>query len=193
MKYILSTLLLIVVLLGIILNYFNLFDPVTFVEQENKRYILAYEKHKGSYSTVGDKILTIATKLSSHNFGCTTKFGIYWDNPQEVEESELRSLVGCVVPVTDSLEITTLAESFDLADYKPVPSVIAQFPYKSDLSILFGILKVYPPLTEFLIEKGYSHGPIMELYNKADGYIQYVSPQKADRAFYDALLGIFEK
>ncbi len=192
MKFILATIVIIGLLLSFTLYQYGLFTPINFVEKNSNKLILVYEKHTGSYKDVGEKMEKIALQLAADSIPFSKRFGIYYDNPREVAETDLRSLVGCVINQVDSATLSQLGEKYDLAEYKAVPSVIAQFPFKGNLSILFGILKVYPSLTDFLNEKEYSHGPIMELYDHTNKTISYITPQKADKIFYDALLGLYE-
>jgi len=192
MKYILSTLALIVALLILGLYNYGLFHTVTFEAQENKPYILVYEKYVGPYKNVGFLMEKIAQELTADSIPFTKRFGIYYDNPREVPEAELRSLVGCALEGVDSMTLVSLAEKYDLAEYPATPSVITEFPFNGQVSILIGILKVYSPLTDYLNEKEFSHGPIMELYDEPNKVITYITPQKADKIFYDALLGIYE-
>ncbi|MFW6222251.1 MAG: hypothetical protein ACOC3T_01430, partial [Bacteroidota bacterium] len=52
--------------------------------------------------------------------------------------------------------------------------IVAEFPFKGKLSIIFGIMKVYPSIEKFVKKKGYSNdGAVMEIYDVPNKKILY--------------------
>ena len=54
-------------------------------------------------------------------------------------------------------------------------AVVAEFPYTSKMSIIFGALRVYPLLNKYIEDNGLQKGPVIEIYDLANGKIQYIS------------------
>jgi len=136
---------------------------------------LVYRDLKGSYSQTGDEInkinydLKILFKIES-----VRGFGIYFDNPHNVEDSKLRSEAGCILENADTTQISGVKEKFNIKVFPVKNYITAEFPFKGKMSIMIGVMKVYPSLMKFAKENGYSEvGPIMEIYDMPDNKIIY--------------------
>ncbi|MDP4239191.1 MAG: hypothetical protein Q8904_06950, partial [Bacteroidota bacterium] len=102
------------------------------------------------------------------------QFGIYFDNPQKVEQSKLRSEVGCILENADTSKVFWLKARFNIKTYPVKRYITAEFPFKGRMSILIGILKIYPALTKYAKKNGYGEtGPIMEIYDMPNNKILY--------------------
>ena len=82
----------------IVLARYGLFSSVSISEKNVGPYSLVYKTHIGDYKSVGPIIGELYYDLKNNYSIETTKgFGLYYDNPQEVDKAKLRSIVGCIV------------------------------------------------------------------------------------------------
>ncbi len=112
-----------------------------------------------------------------NNFGieCAVGFGIYYDNPQEVAVEKLRSEVGCILPESQLARVNEIQVSPTLKIKRNpvVKNIIGTFPYRNKISYVFGVMKVYPKISRYVKEHNYQPAPSMELYDQANGRIEY--------------------
>ena len=119
----------------------------------------------------------------------TTKgFGLYYDNPREVDKDKLRSIVGCIVEGKSVKDLKVVSEKYGVKEYPASQSVYTEFPFKGKMSILVGVFRVYPKLTAYIKEKGYANTPMMELYDQPNGKIEYISSVNLPSTFFDSLI-----
>jgi len=143
------------------------FKKVQFSVQEAGGEVLAYESHTGDYKNVGkimDKMYYAL--LNEEKVECFRGFGIYYDNPQQVEKSKLRSDVGNILenPTPELLE--KLEKKYNIKTLDRQKFVVAEFPYKNQMSVVMGIMKVYPALTRYCKEnQNNENGFVMEIYD----------------------------
>ena len=101
-------------------------------------------------------------------------FGIYYDNPQKVEKAKLRSDIGCILEDKDSLKIAELSTKYNIKTCTQGKYIVAEFPYKAQISIIIGIMRVYPALAKHIQKNGYNeNSPIMEIYDIPNKKIVY--------------------
>ncbi len=113
--------------------------------------------------------------LNDLNIATTKGVGIYYDNPQQVETSKLRSEIGCFLdsPV-DSIQMAKISEKFRIKEIAKGQYLTTEFPNKGMLSIIVGIIKVYPAMTKFMEENGYKdQSPVTEIYDEPTKTIIY--------------------
>jgi len=165
-----------VIILLIVLSRYGLFASVNISEKNVGPYLLVYEKHIGDYKNVGPVMDKLYYNLKD-NYGMeTTKgFGLYYDNPQEVDKDKLRSIVGCIIEGKSIDDLKKVSEKYSVKEYPSSKSVVAQFPFKGKMSIIMGVFKVYPKLNKYIKEKNYDKTPIMELYDQPNERIEYIS------------------
>ncbi|MCG8696974.1 MAG: GyrI-like domain-containing protein [Bacteroidales bacterium] len=100
--------------------------------------------------------------------------GIYYDNPKKVEKSKLRCDAGCIVESKDLSKISELEGVYDVKELPKQEYVTASFPYKNKMSIIFGIMKVYPALKKYAIKNNLDEdGPVIEIYDVPNKRIVY--------------------
>ena len=176
-------------ILGFFLARNGLFANVEITEKNTGPYLMVYTKHIGDYKNVGLIMDAMYNDLKD-NFGITTTrgFGLYYDKPKEVPAEELRSVVGCLVDDKTIEALTEVGSKYQVATYPASLSVVAEFPFKGQLSIVLGLFKVYPKLAAYLTEKNAPKVPIMELYDQPSGKIEYIaSTQLPDSIFTEFL------
>lgn len=155
--------------------YWGAFKSIKFSVVEQGGETLVYEEMTGDYRQSGvimDRVYY--SLLNDYKIETFKGFGIYYDNPQKVETSKLRSEVGCIIEESDIHRLNELEGKFKIKTYPKGKYIVAEFPYKGKLSVIFGIMKVYPALNKFVKEKGYDEeGAIMEIYDTPGKKIVY--------------------
>lgn len=165
----------ILVLIAIFVAYYGEFTKVDCRIEEQGGETLAYKEMKGDYSKSGKLMDQIYyALLNDHGIETYKGFGIYYDNPQETEKSNLRSDVGCIVEEKDHSKIDQLEEQFKIKTHPQKSYIVTEFPYKGKMSVLFGMMKVYPALNTFVEKNGYDKdGAVMEIYDVPNKKIVY--------------------
>jgi DNA gyrase inhibitor GyrI len=157
----------IIVALLIYLGYLGAFSTVTVTEKPLDSFWMVYGKHIGEYKDVGPVMDGIYHDLKDNYSITTTKgVGLYYDNPQEVPKEKCRSIAGCILEERDASRIDELKKKYMVREYPASNCVVAEFPFKTKMSIIVGIIKVYPALGNYVEEKGYTMGPSLEIYDK---------------------------
>jgi len=158
----------IIILIGLVLilaGYFGAFK---------KTLWLVYEKFTGSYQNTGPVMDELYYRLLNDDSIETFKgFGIYYDNPREVKPDECRSIVGSILEENDYTRIDELKNKYNVMEIAESKGLSTQFPYKGKLSIMMGIMKVYPEINKKIESLGIESKPIMEIYNIPEKMIHY--------------------
>ncbi len=180
---------LVVTVLLIYLSRYGLFASVNITEKSIGPYLLVYEKHVGDYKNVGPIMDKLYYDLKdNYNIETTKGFGLYYDNPQDVDKDKLRSIVGCIVESKSVKELNILGNKYGVKEFPSSESVVAEFPYKGKISIILGIFKVYPKLSKYINEHKYAQTPIMELYDQPNEKIEYISAIDLPKELFDDFL-----
>ena len=174
MKVVLIIFATLVVLLIVMYAYYGGFRKISFRIEPQGGETIVYKSVTGDYSQtpkVSDKIYY--TLLNEEKVATTKGIGIYFDNPKKVDKNKLRSEIGCIVENVDSVTLKSLAEKYQVKTLPQSDYVVTEFPFKGKLSVLFGIMKVYPELNKYDREHGYTEGPITEIYDVPNKRITY--------------------
>jgi len=165
---------LIVITVMIYANY-NGFSHVRFQIKKEGGETLLYREVTGPYNQTGDALIKIKYDLKEQfKIESNRDFGIYLDDPRKVEKTILRSEVGCILENQDTSRILWLKEKFMIKVCPVKKYITAEFPYKGKMSVMIGIMKVYPALVKYVKDNGFSEsGPIMEIYDMPNGKILY--------------------
>lgn len=175
MKILLIIIGLALVVMAIAFVYYGGFYKVTCRIEKQGGELLVYKPMTGDYAKSGRLMDEIYYALLN-DYGIETYkgFGIYFDNPGDVEKSKLRSEIGCIIEEKDHLALSRLSEDFRIKTFPEKSYIVAEFPSKGKLSILFGIRKVYPAMEQFVKTNGYkSSGAVMEIYDVPNKKIIY--------------------
>ena len=174
MKVVLIILAVLVVLLIVIYAYYGGFKQISFRIENQGGETVVYENLTGDYSQapkVSDRVYY--SLLNEEKVATTRGIGIYYDNPKKVEKEKLRSEIGCIVENVDSATLTRWSEKYQVKTLPQSDFVVTEFPFKGKLSVLFGIIRVYPALEKFNKERGYTESPITEIYDVPNKKIIY--------------------
>lgn len=155
--------------------YYGGFKAVTCRMEKQGGEILVYKQMKGDYARSG-KVMDEIYYALLNDFEIETfkGFGIYYDNPQKVEKSHLRSEVGCILEPQDSSRMEELKKHFEVRRFPEKTYVVTEFPNKGKPSVMMGIFKVYPAINKFVETAGLNkEGAVMELYDMPNNIIMY--------------------
>lgn len=171
------------------LSYSGLFAKVTISESDEPGFFMVYEKHVGSYKNTAPVMDKIYEDLLANGITSTQGVGLYYDKPGDVEESKLRSVVGCILNNTaDAQKIKGLGSKFKIVEIPASHYVKSTFPYSNTISIVIGIFKVYPEFSKYMKEKNYSGSPSFEIYDEQNKKIIYLMSLADNKALYESLL-----
>ena len=182
MKVVLIILAVLMALLIVIFAYYGGFQKISFRIENQGGETVVYENVTGDYSQspkVSDRIYY--TLLNDEKIETTKGFGIYYDNPKTVAKENLRSEIGCIVENADSATLTKLAEKYQVKTLPKNDFIVTEFPFKGKLSVLLGIMKVYPAMDKFNKEQGGIEGPITEIYDVPNKKIIYRTETNRER------------
>lgn len=169
----------VVLLIILVVTSFNLglFVSVSIKEKVMGPFKLVYKEHIGPYKETGKIQNEIYySLLNEKNIETYKGFGIYYDDPQDTPQNELRSKSGCILEEKDYDKIHQLENDYNLMEFEKQKFIYTEFPYKSKLSIVMGIFKVYPKIEKYVKEKGYKKREVMEIYNVPNKKIIYLMP-----------------
>jgi hypothetical protein len=167
MKTLIIIILLIFAGLLVLYSWLGGFKKVQFSIRETGGEVLIYESHIGDYKNVGKVIDKMYyALLNDEKVECFRGFGIYYDNPQKVEKSKLRADVGNILENPASEILTQLTPKYKIKTLDKQKYLVAEFPYKNQMSIIIGIMKVYPALNRYISDHNLSEeGYVMEIYD----------------------------
>ena len=174
LKIVLSIIAALIILIVIAYAYYGGFKTISFRVEEQGGETIVYKEMIGDYSQtpkVQDKIYYAL--LNDEKIETTKGFGIYYDNPKEVEKSKLRSEVGCIIEGLDSVAIAKLAEKYNVKTLPVNNCIVTEFPYKGMVSVFVGIMRVYPAFEKYCKQQESGNSPMMEIYDIPNKTIIY--------------------
>lgn len=164
--------------------YSGLFSPIDIGTRRPPFGILniAYKFARGPYKNAGH-LFTEAHSLIPE----LKTIGIYYDDPQQVDPSDLRYCVGVVLPDDEAMSqehMETLSQhGFKKASFPAVEhAVIAKFPFNNTISIFIGVARVYPRLAEYIQTEKLCAHPMVEIYDQ--NQIVFMAPLSRQDEFY---------
>lgn len=175
-KILLTLVIGIIIVLVAVYAYYGGFKSIAFEVKEAGGEVFVYETVSGDYSQSPVYMDSVYyALLNEFNIETTKGAGLYYDNPQQIEKDKLRSEVGCLLntPI-DSVQMADISRKFKIKTLPKTNYIIGEFPHKGMISVIVGIIKVYPALTKYTEENGYKDsGPIIEIYDVPQKKIIY--------------------
>lgn len=179
MKALKPVLTIVVVLLVCIIavyGYYGGFSSVNITTSIQGGETVIYKDVTGDYSqtpVITDEIYHAL--LNEYNIETTKGFGVFYDNPQNVEKSQLRSKVGCILDSElDSLNLSKLSGKYQIMVLPKANYIVTELPMRGMLSVMIGIFKVYPKINNYIEENNIQEdGPITEIYDVLNKKIVY--------------------
>jgi DNA gyrase inhibitor GyrI len=172
---------LIIIVLAIVATAFGVyaylggFQKINFSIRDAGGEVLVYENHIGEYKNTGPVMDKIYYSLLEEEKIETYKgFGIYYDDPSKVDKTKLRSEVGCILENPDAETLERLNGKYKIKTFPKGSYLVAEFPYKGKMSVIMGIMRVYPVMNTFIKEHNIAEdGYIMEIYDVPGKRIEY--------------------
>lgn len=175
MKIVLFILLFLIVVIICVYAYYGGFKKVVFRSEIQGGEIMVYQEVVGDYRQAGkvsDNIYHIL--LNDYKIETYKGVGVFYDNPNEVEKSKLRSDIGCILEPRDTARQAELQNKFKIRTLSNTKYLVAEFPHKGMMSVFVGLLKVYPALNKYIKENNINiDTPIMEIYDVPNKKIIY--------------------
>lgn len=171
------------------------FTGVRVEEKDAGPFVLVYEKGSGAYKNSVSVIASVYDKLVLEKIETDKGFGYYYDNPRIVPSAELRWVAGYIV--NDDKNAAAAKKYFRVERFGKTPALVSEFPLRGKLSIIAGIIKVYPAMKRHAVKKGFPMAPIMEIYDgksKKITYIMSLDPEfDAVKTFYETKKSVVGK
>lgn len=174
MKIFLISIVVILLICVVVYEYYGGFKKLKIQIADQGGEFVIYDTIVGDYRQSGvvmDKIYY--SLLDDFKVETYKGYGKYFDNPEKVEKSKLRSEAGCIIEQKD----VNKAKALSIYKSKFLPEqryIISEFPYKGKLSVLFSIMKVYPALSKFAVMNGFdAESAIIEMYDIPNKKILY--------------------
>lgn len=163
-----------VVLFVSIYAYYGGFKKIDIQVESQGGETIVYENVIGDYKQTSKFTNKIYYSLLNDEKIETAKgIGIFYDNPQKTAKDKLRSEVGCIVENIDSTIVAKLSDKYHVKTLSENEYVVTEFPFNGGMSIILGIMKVYPALDKYCGEHGLKDGPITEIYDVPNKKIVY--------------------
>ncbi len=175
MKIALIILGLVVAIVTALFIYYGGLRRVDFSIAKQGGETLVYVEQVGDYSkSAGPIDKMYYSLLNEEGIETFRGFGIYYDNPQKVEKSRLRSEVGNILEDPDPAILKKLEGKYNIKTLPEKEYIVTEFPYRGKLSVIIGIMKVYPAMNRFVKENGFDEdGWVMEIYDMPGKKIVY--------------------
>ena len=149
------------------LLYMGFFSKVSITEKQMGPLTFVYTSYKGDYAKTGPVFETVRNKLAKEfNVTNVKGMGIYYSDPNATKKEDLKSDVGCLLERADALRADEIMKKMKVRIMFPKNYCSTEFPMKNQISIILGIVKVYPEITKYMKAKGYRMTPAMEIYEK---------------------------
>lgn len=175
MKIALIVILSLIGILLVIYSYFGGFSKIDIQISEQGGETLVYEEITGDYkqsAVVMDKIYN--DLIEKEDIETYRGFGIYYDNPKVVEIDKLRAEAGCILETNQLKHIAKLEEKYKIKTLPVTNCITTEFPFRGKMSVLLGILRVYPSLQKFAQSNQLDNlGEVVEIYDMPNKKIIY--------------------
>ncbi len=167
MKTLIIIILSVIAVVLIVYSYFGGFNQVTANISLQGGETVVYEEITGDYKQSGTVMDKVYYSLrDTDNIETFKGFGIYYDNPQTTEKAKLRSEAGCIIEPGDVDKVNNISGNFKVKVLPEKEYLIAEFPYKGKMSVVFGLMKVYPAMNKHAKKNNLpAEGPVTEIYD----------------------------
>jgi effector-binding domain-containing protein len=156
--------------------FYGGFHKVVISEAEIGPFFMVYESNKGPYKQTGASVHKLMEFAKENGIAPIAGYGMYFDDPRLVAESELHSEAGILVSGAD---IETLRSKLGVFQSKQFPKtlcVASEFPLRGFPSIMLGVWKVYPKLMKTVEDKKMHPGASLEIYEIDKNRTVYAMP-----------------
>ncbi len=181
--------LVVLLLLAGVCGWYGYFSTVAVQEKPIGPFLIVYRNYIGPPADAGSIIEEIHHRLSTEfKISSLVDFGLYYDDPAVMDPNQCRALIGCVIEKDQEGDLHALSEKYTIATIPRGMAVVADYPYKNKLSILFGALKGYPALLAYGETHHLEQKPVLALYDARRGRIRYAQFTAFETSFFDSYL-----
>lgn len=163
------------------------FVGVRVEEKEAGPFTLVYARGEGAYKNAGDVMDAVYEKLILEKIEADTAFGYYYDTPRKVAPANLRWIAGFIVD--NEKQAAAAKKYFRVERFSKTPALVAEFPLRGRLSIIAGMIKVYPAINHHAQKREFTMGPVMEIYDSKAKKIIYIMSLDPE---YDPVKSLYE-
>lgn len=163
----------ITLLFGLYIYYGGFYDVKIRIETVGGETVV-YKKVTGDYkqtSSVTDEVYRYL--LNDLRIKTYKGVGIFYDNPKNMKKEELRSEVGCIIEPEDIPKLDTTLCKYEIKTLPYSESVVTEFPFKGGMSVLIGLIRVYPKLEDYVKIHHLPEHPVVEIYDVPSKKITY--------------------
>jgi len=156
-----------VMVVVLLLLYYGGFSPIRFEKVPAGGETVVYQEGRGDYRKSGELMDSIYERLiEAASIKTYRGFGIFYDNPKSIPTDRLSYDAGCILDESPEGAVEKLGTDFQVKTIEPREAVVTEFPFRGKLSVILGIMRVYPALNRYITENKFpDSGPIMEIYD----------------------------
>lgn len=156
----------IIALLFGVYTYYGGFYDIKVLTETVGGETMVYKKVTGDYKQTSSVTNEVYHYLLN-DLGIKTYkgIGIFYDNPKHKKKEELRSEAGCVIEPADIHKLDTTLCKYEIKQLPYRESVVADFPYKGGISVLIGLMRIYPKLEKYRETHNLPDHPAVEIYD----------------------------
>ncbi len=152
-----------------LLYYVGFFQTLEVQTGQEGGYLLGGFYHVGPYEQVGPTFERTLHVADSLGFPTDTLIGCYFNDPEVVPADSLESFVGALVASGDLAYVGNMDPGqLQLFPIYEGEALFVDFPRKNDLSMIVGVMRVYPFLTKEAAKRGFEVGQIYEIYTESN-------------------------
>jgi len=139
------------------LYYMGALDQIQMKSKRRPRRFLVYREYVGQYKNIGPVYenfgATVMHKFSKSAECC----GIYYDNPKVVQDPNCcRAICGAMLQdesdVRIAQEFAASNPVYKVRELPEVECVYTEYPYRSKMSFIFLVAKVYPEVKAYVLK-----------------------------------------
>ena len=166
--------LLVLAIFGLLVQAGLFYKPVV-IEAKSGPYTIAYLENIGDYAQVGKLQMQIINSIKN-DFGIDSVrgIGVYLDNPAKVEKTKLRSELGFIIEGNNIKKLKQLKTKFKIKTIKKQICLISEHPFINPLSIIVGMIKIYPMFNKYMAGKPNTYTYSVEIYDMSGKKVIYL-------------------
>lgn len=148
-----------------------------------KKITIVYKFVQGPYKNCGH-VFSESNRIGPR----LPRIGVFYDDPKKVPGPDCRCAIGSVVSEGENRAPEDVLQKyktsgFSVYSFPEVTHVVtASFPHRTSLSVVLGVRRVYPQLTQYIKERRLCAHPFIEVYRA--GQILYIAPLARQGDFY---------
>lgn len=167
--------------------YLGYFNPIRFERNSLPVSTAALLPFVGSYKDAVAKQLELFKLMQEAGLKSNKSCGIYLDDPKQVPAERLRSMVGMIVAKDEVEEFNALNSGAKLVNFEPEATLSTTFAYKSGISILLAINKIYGAYEKYLKRVGKARSSAIEIYDFERKKLFFYFPDQSKEQLWETL------